>query len=134
MPSPKSGKAGSPIPPAEPDVAEEADQANPGEVESIKAAQRQSGSGKYAPVLIKGPPPPESAEEAAKKKSWIEIVLVDKNNKPVPGEPYIITLPDGTNSITGTLDQEGFARVDGIDPGTCKVTFPRLDKDTWKPK
>ena len=32
----------------------------------------------------------------------------------------------------GTLDNNGFARVDGIDPGTCKITFPELDKDAWE--
>jgi hypothetical protein len=31
-----------------------------------------------------------------------------------------------------TLDNREFARVDGIDPGSCKVTFPRPDKDAWE--
>jgi len=22
--------------------------------------------------------------------------------------------------------------VEGIDPGTCKITFPELDKDAWE--
>ena len=25
-----------------------------------------------------------------------------------------------------------FARIEGIEPGTCKVTFPRLDKEAWE--
>jgi hypothetical protein len=33
----------------------------------------------------------------------------------------------------GTLDQNGFASVDGIDPGIGKITFPELDKDAWEP-
>jgi hypothetical protein len=36
--------------------------------------------------------------------------------------------------ISGTLDENGFARVEGIDPGQCKVTFPDLDKDAWSPR
>ena len=52
----------------------------------------------------------------------------------MPGEPYRVTLPDGTMVAEGTLNDKGFARVDGIDPGTCKVTFPKLHKDAWKPK
>lgn len=134
MPSPKNGKAGSPVPPARPELAEEADEADPGEVEALKAAQRQSGAGKYGAVKTKPAPSSDAGEERGAKKSWIEIVLVDKNNKPVPGEPYRITLPDGVAKVQGTLDEKGFARVDGIDPGQCQVTFPRLDKGTWKPK
>ena len=71
-------------------------------------------------------------EEKQKKKSWIEIELVDEDDNPIPGERYKVTLPDGRTVAEGTLDENGFARVDGIDPGTCKITFPRLDKDAWK--
>ena len=125
MPSPKDGKAGSAVTPAEPSEAKEADNANPGEVEQIKAEQRQTKSGKYGSVQVK----PYKRDPT--KKSWIEIELVDDDNEPVPGEPYRITLPDGETAAEGTLDDKGFARVDGIDPGTCKVTFPELDKDAW---
>ena len=69
--------------------------------------------------------------EAEEEKTWIEIELVDEEDNPVPGEKYKITLPDGRVK-TGTLDENGFARVEGIDPGTCKVTFPNLDKDAWE--
>ena len=33
----------------------------------------------------------------------------------------------------GTLDEKGLARVEGIPEGSCKVTFPDLDKDAWEP-
>jgi hypothetical protein len=49
----------------------------------------------------------------------------------VPGERYRIELPDG-KIAEGSLDQNGFARVNRIKPGTCKVTFPRLDKEAWE--
>jgi hypothetical protein len=32
----------------------------------------------------------------------------------------------------GTLDGKDFARIDGIEPGTCKITFPELDKYAWE--
>lgn len=77
--------------------------------------------------------PPVAAQEKAKAKpSWIEIELVDEEGAPVPGEKYEITLPDGSVK-TGTLGAIGFARVERIDPGNCKVTFPNLDKDAWEP-
>ena len=134
MPSPKSGKAGQAVSPGDPTQAEEADKADPGEVENTKAEQRQSQAGKYGSVKLKPHKPPQTKEEKAKKKSWIEIELVDKNNKPVSGEPYRVTMPDGQTVAEGTLDEKGFARVDGIDPGTCKVTFPNLEKQAWKAK
>jgi type VI secretion system secreted protein VgrG len=71
-------------------------------------------------------------EDEKKKKSWIEIELVDEDNNPIPGERYKVTLPDGKTLAEGTLDPNGFARVNGIDPGSCKITFPNLDKDAWE--
>ena len=71
-------------------------------------------------------------EEEEKKKSWIEIELVDEEDNPVPGERYKVTLPDGKTVAEGTLDEMGYAKISGIDPGTCKITFPKLDKDAWE--
>ena len=85
-----------------------------------------------------GSAPPASDESppvvvSPDKKSWVEIALVDEQGTPVPGEGYRIGLPDGS-TVDGSLDAKGQARVEGIDPGTCKITFPNLDKDTWHRK
>jgi type VI secretion system secreted protein VgrG len=130
MPSPKSGSAGSAVTPADPDVALEADVADPGEVEAIKAEQIQKKTGKYGQTPTK----PHSPTDGDKKKktSWIEIEMVDEDGKPVAGEAYRITLPDGETTAEGTLDDKGFARVETIDPGSCKITFPNLDKSAWE--
>jgi type VI secretion system secreted protein VgrG len=125
---PASGQAGSAVAPAAVTQAEEADKADPGEMAEIKAEQLQKKAGKYGSVKVKPFKPPEEEE-----KSWIEIELVDEEDTPVPGEYYEITLPDGETVASGTLDDKGFARVDGIDPGTCKITFPELDKEAWEP-
>ncbi len=133
MPSPKTGKAGTPIDPAEPAKAEEADKADPGEVEKIKAEQRQTQTGKYGSVKTKAHKPPESQEEKEKqkKKVWIEVELLDALDNPVAGEQYRITLPD--NSVAeGTLDEKGLVRLEGIDPGNCKITFPGYDGRSWE--
>ena len=145
-----SGSAPSAVSPAAPEKALEADKADPGEVAEVKAEQQKKGSGKYGrvPVAPFKRPSEDSGQgddggpggnqagsqpnkEEKKKKSWIEIVLVDEEDDPVPGERYEITLPDKTVK-KGTLDQNGFARVDGIDPGNCEITFPRLDKGVWE--
>jgi hypothetical protein len=76
-------------------------------------------------------PPPAVVEP--EKKHWIQIEMVDKEGKPVHGEDFKITLPNGT-LIEGSLDEHGRSRIEGIDPGNCIVTFPNLDKDCWEPK
>jgi|SRR5882672_600680 len=130
--NPKSGKAGNAVAPAEPAKADDADDADPGKVEEAKTAQAQEKTGKYGAAQATPHKPPEEDDETTTKKSWIEIELVDEAKAPVPGESYEITLADGSVA-KGTLDGNGFARVDGIEPGTCKVTFPDLDKDAWGP-
>jgi len=126
--SKKSGKAGSPVSPAAPDAAEDADIADPGKMAEIKAEQLEKKEGKYGSEQVK---PHNPTEEEIEEKSWIEIEMVDEEDEPVPGEKYKITLPDDSVA-EGTLDGKGFARVEGIEPGTCKITFPELDKDAWE--
>ena len=128
MPSPKSGKAGSVVSPAAPKDPHAADQADPGEMAKIKAEQMQSQTGKYGEPKEK---PHKKSQSDEEKNSWIEIELVDEEGNPVSGEAYKVTLPDGTVD-SGTLDAGGFCRIDGIEPGTCKITFPNLDKDAWE--
>jgi hypothetical protein len=138
MPSPRSGRAGNAVSPTEPKKPEEADKADPGEMAKIKSQQQAAGTGKYGAAKFKPFTPSaaeeeeaEEGEEEAEEKTWIEIELVDENDEPVPGEKYRITLPDG-RVAEGTLDTNGSARVSGIDPGTCQITFPDLDKEAWE--
>ena len=126
----KSGKACKVVSPTSPDKAEDADLADHGKMAEIKAEQIEKKKGKYGSEQVK-PHKPPATEEEAEEKSWIEIEMVDEEDESVPGEKYKITLPDDTVA-EGTLDNNGFARVDGIDPGTCKVTFPELDKEAWE--
>jgi len=74
----------------------------------------------------------QESEPGAEETHWIEIELVDDAGKPVVGELYFVELPDGS-SISGRTDGEGRARVEGVDPGTAKVTFPDLDKSLYTP-
>lgn len=134
----KSGTAGKAVPPAVPDKSDDADIADPGKVSEIKTEQRQTKSGKYGSEKVK--PHKQPAEEETKtideeekkeRASWIEIELVGEDDEGIPGQKYKITLPD--NSVAeGTLDEKGFARVEGFEKGTCKVSFPDLDKEAWE--
>jgi translation initiation factor IF-1 len=64
--------------------------------------------------------------------TFLEISLADPEGKPLPGERYRITLPDGSVR-EGLLDGKGRARVGGLPKGQqVKVTFPEYDADSWK--
>jgi hypothetical protein len=65
------------------------------------------------------------------KTHWISIQLVDEAGNPVAGEPYVITTPDSVD-VTGSTDESGCARVEGISAGQCQVRFPNRDQDAWK--
>jgi type VI secretion system secreted protein VgrG len=129
---PATGTACTLVPPMSPKNADEADNADPGQMAQLKTDQMQTQTGKYGSTPIV--PFKPTATDASKKPHWIAIQLVDEEGNPVPGEQYSITLPDGSVA-SGSLDGNGKARVDGIpDPGSCKVTFPNLDQSVWKPK
>jgi hypothetical protein len=79
-------------------------------------------------------PEPQSVTPCPLKKTdWIEIVLEDQKGVRIPNQEYLVTAPDGTE-YSGVLDGRGYARVDGITPGTCRVSFPRIDRREWKHK
>lgn len=63
---------------------------------------------------------------------WIEIELVDEADRPVVGQPFMITLPDGSFR-TGRTDVRGRGRQEGIgEPGACQISFTELDREAWE--
>jgi hypothetical protein len=74
---------------------------------------------------------PESEPRRGERKTWVEIELLDDDGRPAAGEVYEIELPDGT-VFRGNLDEEGTAFHGDIDPGSCKITFPRLGAREWE--
>ncbi len=155
MPSPKSGTAGTVVPPAEPEKAIDADVADPvenyksgGPGDSKNAAadkKRKSGQGSQNSSTGGGGGAgggdggaggggggdENAGTDEEKKTSWVEIVMLDQKDNPVAGMKYEITLPDNTVR-SGTLDEKGAAKVSGFEPGGCKVSFPSLDQEAWE--
>ena len=128
----KGGKPVKAVAPQKPEEVFGADDANPGKIAEVKAEQIEKKAGKYGSTTLPAHKPPnkQTEEEQAEKTSWIEIELLDEEDKPVSGEKYEIELPDGSKA-KGSLDGGGFARIEGIKPGECKVSFPELDKSAW---
>ncbi|MEA2343247.1 MAG: hypothetical protein QOF63_1416 [Thermoanaerobaculia bacterium] len=72
------------------------------------------------------------AGDKLRLRTWIEVQLIGEDDKPIPNQKYTIALPGGAMK-SGTLDENGSARIEGIPAGTCKVSFPDLDQDAWTP-
>ena len=126
----KSGKACTVDAPAAPDVASEADVADPGEAAAIE--EQGTTTSQMGPGSTEADVSSQSAEEDSDLSHWIGIQLKDDQGNPVPGEPYKLKLPDGT-TLEGTLDDEGKAEIHGVPEGKSQVCFPKIDKDEWKP-
>ena len=122
------GMAGMLVSPTAPAEAEIADNADPGDKAPTYKQQRQTKPASEQ-AAAEAPSHNPTAEENKQKKGWIEVELVDEAGKPVVGEKYRVTLPDGVTLAEGTLDEKGKARVEGFDPGNCKITFPEIDEE-----
>jgi hypothetical protein len=109
-----------------------------------RTVQRALRDGRLTAVRVDLPAPVWGVEEEepvtarkqaapVEQKTWIEIVLLDDDEPPQPVAfaKYRIELPNGSPR-EGLLDENGRARIDGIDPGECLVTFPELDAETWR--
>ncbi len=131
MASPKSGKGGSAVKPEEADVAADAANAKSGAKSEGGSSASGGGKGKGGSSKTKPYKPPKTDEEKKQKTAWIEIELVDSNNKPVAGEPCRVVFADNTE-WKGTLDHKGFVRLEQIEPGNCEVSFPKRDQKVWK--
>ncbi len=57
----------------------------------------------------------------------LEIVLKDEHGQPVPHARYEVRLPAGA-VVDGELDDQGFARLERLPEGVCRVNFPELGR------
>lgn len=62
---------------------------------------------------------------------WIEVRLVDEDGNPRAQEPYSVVLADGTE-MSGTLDDDGVARLPDLPRGPCEWSFPELAPEDWQ--
>lgn len=128
----QKGKYGSTkAPPFKPDKGSDS-----GSNASSGSSATSSNSNKAAPASTAASAsnksePEKQSEKEKDKTDWIEIEFVGEDDSPISGEKYEVTLPDGSVA-SGTLDANGFARIEGFEPGKCKVSFPNLDADTWE--
>jgi phage protein D len=75
--------------------------------------------------------PAQGPAQKPPPRHWLQIELVDGQGAPVPGAAYVVKTSSG-KELLGNLDENGRARIDGIDPGNCVVKFPGHN-DSWRP-
>jgi len=127
---PHEGDPAQPVAPTQPSAPEEADEAQHGRTTDPTGHERKKHKGRHDRRRIVPFIPNDDEDDPT--KTFVAIELVDEHDQPVPGERYEIELPDG-RIASGTLDGHGRARVAGIDPGDCVITFPDLDRAVWEP-
>jgi uncharacterized Zn-binding protein involved in type VI secretion len=95
----------------------------------------ETGSGNAKAVV--GKPEKGEREEGSSsdetKTKWIEILMKDRGGFGVANTRFRLETPDG-KVIFGVTDGNGLGRVEGIEPGSHKITFPDLPPDGWKKK
>ncbi|HEY6880952.1 MAG TPA: hypothetical protein VI299_23165 [Polyangiales bacterium] len=82
---------------------------------------RAPGGGHEAPA----PPARSAPRKRMPELDWIALKFVDDAGSPMAGEPYEVTLADGSVQ-KGQLDAQGCAHLADIEPGDCVVSFPRF--------
>jgi hypothetical protein len=139
MPSAKDAKILDAVAFVEPKEAQVAITAEPGALEKWKAEAAKTAENAIDSVQAKGGGGSGAAggggdaageEENPKKLTWIGIELVDETSgKPVPYARYIAKV--GSQMFDGTLDQDGKAKIEGIEDGSAEVQFPDIHGDEW---
>ena len=98
--------------------------------QTAQQAANKPAAKKETSTPIANPPVAKPAVE--KETRWVEIQLLGEDGQPIPQEEFLVELPDGKRE-TGFLDGQGLARFSGLlTSGTCKVSFPQLDRDAWQ--
>ena len=79
------------------------------------------------PDTLEDPQPaPEPAPHVDEELAFVAFRLVDQDGQPVPRRAVHLVLADRSEQ-EGFVDGEGRFRLDGVAPGSCKLTFPDLD-------
>ncbi len=67
---------------------------------------------------------PETAA-ALNEDHFVEFRLIDNDGNPIPGKTYNVTDAAG-NTASGLLDNDGYAKVEPVKAGACRIEFPEL--------
>jgi hypothetical protein len=126
MPSPKSGSAGTAELPAAPPAPQEAATSQAGELQETAERSRELDPMEPGSTTLPG----QESGESQGPLTWVGIELKDEDDNPIPHADYKVKLPDGSIQ-SGSLDDEGKARIEGVPSGSVEVAFPQIHGDEW---
>lgn len=74
--------------------------------------------------------PVQSCQKKKANPGTIEFKMVDEAGKPLAGHRYRIELPDD-NVSEGIVGEDGTVKLEGVEKGSAKISFPDLDAKSW---
>lgn len=72
---------------------------------------------------------PSQLRPKVAQQDWIEIRMEYDDGSPFDGS-CVLLLPD-SRKTEGPPDADGVVRLERLDPGSCKLSFPELDALGW---
>jgi type VI secretion system secreted protein VgrG len=117
----------------------------PGPQVAAMSAAKKAGSAfletgceaKAAIAAITAPTKFENATRSAAEnkpdpqKTWVELEVAYADGAPMALEYYRVDAPGGVTR-EGWTDEKGKLRLEGLDPGDCKITFPDIEEAVRK--
>ena len=90
--------------------------------QSVASALADGSTITLAHVTATQAGPLEPEEEQAPEPSWLGVRLKEFDETPVAGQDVTVTLDDG-QVVSGTTDEEGYVRFEGVPPGSGEAAF-----------
>jgi uncharacterized Zn-binding protein involved in type VI secretion len=100
---------------------------------TVIIGEQGSGSGAPKPGAAAAGGRDDASKLGEAKSVFIEVLLKDKGGFGVANTVFQLETPDG-QIIRSVTDGNGLGRVEGIQPGNHKITFPDLPQDGVKKK
>jgi uncharacterized Zn-binding protein involved in type VI secretion len=100
---------------------------------TVMIGEMGSGSAKSVVAVAAASERDDGSSRSSSTASWIEIQMNDRGGFGVANTKFRLESSAG-EIIHGVTDGNGLARVEGIEPGSHKITFPDLPPDGWKKK
>lgn len=89
---------------------------------------RSECNAKAAEGVARGAAPPPPATGPA----WVEVAVTGADGEALPYQKVQVTDASGVTRVAFS-DGTGIARIEGMAPGSCRVTLPDLDQSSWEP-